>query len=124
MSLNQTAREDDDHTKKTRSRRHLDFYQAENAACIGGKENDEDQTTSTSLEKDDSARIKRRLEQENDELKKKVARLENEKEEERKILNGQITELDERLNTPEDVCKEKTNEVSGLNDTLEKMHSD
>ncbi|KAI9554956.1 hypothetical protein GHT06_020239 [Daphnia sinensis] len=124
LSLNQTAREDDDHTKKTRSRRHLDFYQAESAACIGGKENDEDQTSSTSLEKDDSARIKRRLEQENDELKKKVARLENEKEEERKILNGQITELEIQLNTLEDVCKEKTNEVSGLNDTLEKMHSD
>ncbi len=63
LSLNQTAWEDDDHTKKTRSRRNLDFYQAESAAGIGDKENDGDQTTSTSLEKDDAARIKRRLEQ-------------------------------------------------------------
>ncbi len=37
LSLNQTAREDDDHSKRARSFRHLDFYQAESAADIGGK---------------------------------------------------------------------------------------
>jgi|LakMenEpi03Aug12_release.lakeMendotaPanAssembly.Ray.scaffolds.fasta_scaffold622668_1 hypothetical protein len=54
---------DDDHTKKTQRRRHLDFFQAESKAGIGDKENDYHQTTSTLFSKDDAVRIIRRLEQ-------------------------------------------------------------
>jgi hypothetical protein len=54
---------DDDHTKKTQRRRHLDFFRAESKAGIGDKENDYHQTTSTLFSKDDAVRIIRRLEQ-------------------------------------------------------------
>ncbi|KAK4006468.1 hypothetical protein OUZ56_011622 [Daphnia magna] len=90
LSVSPTKREDDPSCKTRQSRRPLDFNQAEkipNTAYLPGEKcNDSEQTTSLSLQTEDTTSIKRRLVQENDELKKKVARLENEKEEERKIL--------------------------------------
>lgn len=112
MSVSTTKREDDPSCKTRQSRRKLDFNQAEKipntADLLGEKCNNREQTTSLLLEKEDTTSIKRWLVQvtmqlmcvkthilnfffvyvsnENDELKKKVGRLENEKEEERKFL--------------------------------------
>ncbi|KZS20277.1 Uncharacterized protein APZ42_013073 [Daphnia magna] len=105
--------------KKSRQiRRQIYFNNAENmssstAATMGDLESEQSANPS-SLQTEDDVSVKHRLQQENDDLKRKVARLEKEKEGEKYIVNGQITELEEQLYATEQVSKQTETEVRYL----------
>ncbi|KAK4009126.1 hypothetical protein OUZ56_018135 [Daphnia magna] len=80
------------------------------AATMGDLESEQSANPS-SLQTEDDVSVKHRLQQENDDLKRKVARLEKEKEGEKYILNGQITELEEQLYATEQVSKQTETEI-------------